>query len=474
MLQIKKFNMEDRQYQINASSNMVKFLTDTRRKGGEICIAPTGAGKSYIIAMIVKELSDCHVLVVQPSTVLLEQNMSKMIELGIKPSVYSGSLNSKEIGRVTYATIRSLKDADKFKKLKNLVVLQDECHLETLGDRNGNSPFKEFLKKADVKRYGGFTATPLYLISSIGGSELKMMTDRRGSLYKRINYCIQVNQMISNGYWSEVIYDIQNIDDTPLRSNSNGSDFSQLTVNEFYKTNDLFNKIKGCLEYHCNRKSVLIFVPSISDAKALQKIIEGSEVVHSEISVSDRNKLIDDFKSLKIRVMINVNVLSVGFDHPKLDHIIDGYPTMSFNRWYQKWGRGVRRDKTKENCLISDFSGSYDKFGRLEDINFDAIPEYGFALFTGNVLVSGIPLTLKIRPTKEELKDNRQRVRNIKREASESPKMPFGKYKGKTVSEIYKEDKGYLAWMISDKTSFDFKSISMQSIKTHIERILTI
>lgn len=464
--------MEEREYQITAVTKMVKFLRNPDSKGGEISIAPTGAGKSYIIAMIVKALPEYTIVVVQPSVVLLEQNFGKMVELGITPTIYSGSLNSREVSRVTYATVRSLRSSD-FKNKKNLLVLMDECHLETAGDQYGNSLIKTFLKEVGIKSWGGFTATPLYLKGGKEGSVLRMMTSIRGALFKRINHCIQIKEMVDGNFWAKVAYDVQVIDTTNLVSNTSGSEFSELTVNQFYKSNNLFERIKGCTEYHSDRKSVLIFVPGIEEAKNLCAFIPGSEYIASTTSAKDRKRIIEGFKDLSIRILINVNILSVGFDHPRLDHIIDANPTMSFTRHYQKWGRGVRRHPDKEYCIITDFAGAFNKFGRLEDINFENIPDYGFELFIQDYLISGIPLELKKRPQKKDLVNNRERVRNIKKASKDSPKFPFGKYKGMTVDQIHMKDRGYLIWLISEKTGFKFETQAMKKIKSIIEQILT-
>ena len=78
---------------------------------------------------------------------------------------------------------------------------------------------------------------------------------------------------------------------------------------------------------------------------------------------SERNQIISDFKSGKLRIIVQVTILSVGFDHPELDCIITGRPTASLSWWYQFVGRVTRIHPDKANALVIDFVGSVPKFG---------------------------------------------------------------------------------------------------------------
>ena len=117
-----------RDYQQKASDTAVSFFNNKAKKTNAIMVLPTGSGKSLIIADIAARL-DGHTLVFQPSKEILEQNFKKLCSYGILDcSIYSASFNSKEISRITFATIGSVKNQPElFTHLKNIIV--DECHL---------------------------------------------------------------------------------------------------------------------------------------------------------------------------------------------------------------------------------------------------------------------------------------------------------------------------------------------------------
>ena len=93
-------------------------------------------------------------------------------------------------------------------------------------------------------------------------------------------------------------------------------------------------------------------------------------VVTGETPKGDRDRIIEEFRSQKLRVIVQVNVLTVGFDYPELDCLITARPTASISWWYQFVGRGTRIHDNKNNCLIVDFVGSVERFGKVEDLYY--------------------------------------------------------------------------------------------------------
>lgn len=115
-----------RDYQQKASDSAVSFFNNKAKKSNAIMVLPTGSGKSLIIADIANRL-DGHTLVFQPSKEILEQNFKKLCSYGVLDcSIYSASFNSKEISRITFATIGSVKGhPELFAHFKNVII--DEC-----------------------------------------------------------------------------------------------------------------------------------------------------------------------------------------------------------------------------------------------------------------------------------------------------------------------------------------------------------
>jgi len=99
----------------------------------------------------------------------------------------------------------------------------------------------------------------------------------------------------------------------------------------------------------------------------------------------ERKKIIEDFKSLRIRALFNCGVLTTGFNAPAVDMIIAARPTESAGLYVQMMGRGTRncyapgmslatRDGRiaaiaagpKPNCLVLDFGGLVRRHGPID------------------------------------------------------------------------------------------------------------
>ena len=70
----------------------------------------------------------------------------------------------------------------------------------------------------------------------------------------------------------------------------------------------------------------------------------------------ERSTILQKFRNNEIKVLINVGVLTEGFDEPSVQAIILARPTKSTLLYTQVVGRGTRLDEGKDNCLIIDIS----------------------------------------------------------------------------------------------------------------------
>lgn len=90
-------------------------------------------------------------------------------------------------------------------------------------------------------------------------------------------------------------------------------------------------------------------------------------VVHSKMEF-DRDVVIKHYKLGTFRAVVNVNVLTTGFDDPEIDLIALLRPTKSPVIHVQTIGRGLRIAKGKDHCLVLDFSGNTERLGPINDI----------------------------------------------------------------------------------------------------------
>lgn len=415
-----------------------------------IIVAPCAFGKSLVISKIAHEVGE-KMIVLQPSAELLEQNLGKLRLLGGDAAVFSASLGRKEMGDLVYATIGSIKSLGASFRGYKLSI--DECDRYP---RDMDSMLGKFLKDSQISHILGFTATPLKLQTNSFNfqsySTLKILTSRskKGNLFKEIIHVCQIQEMLEKNYWSPLVYESHLFNKDLLVFNSTKAEYTEESIQRAYIFNNVEEAILDRVDRALDRKSILIFVPSVAEAQALAKKIPGAEAVWGDMDKKERKRIIDGFKDLSIRVVINVNVLSIGFDHPQLDCIIGGRSTASLSWFYQAMARGTRIHPLKQDCLIVDFVGNIDRFGRLESLYYKK--EKIWKLYgEGGKLLTGIPIDQIGTKTEEtEQKD------------ATDPEVTFGKHGGKRVSQIPND---YLQWMLKNITWTKYNKHIYNAIK---------
>lgn len=423
----------------------IQFFKEDKPRPSLI-VLPTAWGKSILTAFVAKNSED-KLLVLQPSKELLEQNYLKYISLcgdfGSDAAIYSASFNRKEIAKITYATIGSIKNlGETFKQLGFKKMLIDEAHLYP---RESDSMLGKFLADSGITHVLGITATPVKLQTNRDRdgqtfSKLVMLTSRskKGNFFKDIICVGQVQEMVELGFWSKLQYEVAGFDDSLLVFNTSKSEYTEDSVQRAYDANGGTQSIIDALDRHPDRKHILAFVPSVSDAIGLSERYPNSAVIYGEMNKAERADIIRRFRAGEIRVIFNVRVLSTGFDYTGIDCIILGISTASIALYYQIVGRATRIDPNKEDALIVDLGGNVNRFGKVEDITF----EQGklWRMFgTGGRLLSGIPIHEIGRFTREDT-DAIDQQKFIPIEV-----MPFGKHKGERIADIPLQ---YRQWML--------------------------
>lgn len=352
---------EPRPYQREAITNGVEYFHEKKRYNA-LQILPTGSGKSVVIANIAKELPG-KTVIFQPSKEILEQNFAKFVHYGYRAGIYSASAGMKFIDTVTFATIGSVaKKHHIFEKFNNIII--DECHLVNPED----GMYHNFIKSLDHARVLGMTATPYRLTAGFDGAMLKFLNRTSPRIFNKINYFVQNKTLFDAGHLAKLEYfgfDI--IDREQLEMNSTGTDFTEASMRSLYRR---INMPATTAEYANRllrkRKNLLIFCGLISEANQTAAMVPGSVVLTGDTDPATRSRILAEFKKGRIRCVINVGVLTTGFDYPELEAVLIARSTMSLALYYQIIGRVMRPHPGKESGWIVDLGGNIKKFGKIE------------------------------------------------------------------------------------------------------------
>lgn len=138
-------------------------------------------------------------------------------------------------------------------------------------------------------------------------------------------------------------------------------------------------RILAHLEAHSSTMNhALIFAASVDHAEALAAVLSATGTPAAAISgrtrPSQRRNLIEKFRNGDLKVLTNFDVLSQGFDAPKVDAVYLCRPTFSPNKYIQMVGRGLRgvANGGSSEVMVVNIQDNLDQFGeKLAFTEFD-------------------------------------------------------------------------------------------------------
>jgi DNA repair protein RadD len=247
-------------------------------------------------------------------------------------------------------------------------VIVHNCHL--VNPEQGM--YQAFINSLENARVLGLTATPYRLSSDFEGAMLRFITNSSPRIFKKVIYYIQNDVLFNNGYLAKLeYYNFKVVDRTMLDTNSNGTDFSDSSIRSYYKQIDMHGQtIRYANSILSKRKSLLVFCSLIEEANKVSAGIPGSAVLTGDTDKAIRERLLSEFTKGKIRCIVNVGVLTTGFDYPALEAVLIARSTMSLALYYQIVGRVMRPfkypDGSSKTGWVVDLGGNFDLFGKIE------------------------------------------------------------------------------------------------------------
>lgn len=335
-------------------------------KSPAVVVLPTGAGKSLVIAELAR-LARGRVLVLAHVRELVEQNHAKYVSFDLSAGIYSAGLNRKDMDhKVIFGSIQSIARAtdDFFENFSLLVI--DECHRVSM---DGETQYLQVISKLQKNNPAlcilGLTATPYRL--GLGWiyqyhQQKKLQRTLEDRFFIKCIFELSIRFMIKHGYLTPPI----NID-SPVACYDFSSlkldrgRFIQSEVEEVLKDQKRITPliIQNIIEMAKDRKGVMIFTSSVNHAVEIMRCLPAyvSALVTGETPGQERDEIIGAFKTQKLKYLVNVSVLTTGFDAPHVDVIALLRPTESIGLYQQIVGRGLRLSDQKEDCLILDYTG---------------------------------------------------------------------------------------------------------------------
>jgi superfamily II DNA or RNA helicase len=316
----------------------------------QLVVLPTGAGKTVIFSQLpIIKPDTLPMLVLAHRSELLEQARSKILDCNPNLTVEIEQAERKagkvDVVVASVATLgrNNTPRIEQYPKdyFKSIVI--DEAH-------HAAAPsYRRIIDFFSPDFLLGVTATPQRSDST-----------RLIDVFDEIVYYRTIQDLIKDGWLSPLVgYRVKTSTDISEVEIQNG-EYSQSQLEEKIDNPERNAHVVAAYRNLAMDKKTLIFASGVRHAENLALSFNQASVKTAVIVGStpreEREKILAQFANGQISVIVNVGVLTEGFDEPSLEAIILAKPTRSTLLYTQIVGRGTRLFEGKEHCIIIDIA----------------------------------------------------------------------------------------------------------------------
>ena len=343
---------------------------------------PTGTGKTHLLAAVVKEFLcgggvGMRVWIVAHRRELVEQIEETVARYGMGKEPDKSAKNGRtgkdsmpeESGRVRVFSIQWLSRNWKNREESPRLIVIDEAH-HALAET-----YRELWKRYPEARKLGMTATPCRL-------NRKGFTD----LFDTLITSWSIAEFIGRGWLSSFDYVSiransreQRLVDSLKKRGADG-DYQVKEMNAVLNRETGIRQLYESVRRYAAGKKGIVYAVSIAHARQIAAYysLHGVEsvAIDSGTPALERKELVEDFRRGRIKILVNVDIFSEGFDCPDVEFVQLARPTLSLAKYLQQVGRGLRKSDDKDSCVLIDNVGLHRIFGLpVRDRDWEAMFE---------------------------------------------------------------------------------------------------
>ena len=357
-----------RPYQEIAVNSAIDALD---KHGNTVVVAPTGAGKTIMLSALIGQRCQTrrNVLVLQHRDELVNQNMDKFKR--INPNILTSVVNAEEKdwnGDAVFSMVQTLSRPNNLDNMKvmDMIVVDESHHVVADTYTRIINYAKEINDKVEIV---GFTATP-------------NRGDKKGlrEVFTNCSHQIEISTLIREGFLVSpktyvidvgVRSELENVRKTVV-------DFDMDQVARIMNKRAINQRVVSEWVDKANGRKTVVFCSTIAHAEDLcQEFVEegvNAKIVTGNTDKTERREILEDLSSGDTQVVVNVSVLTEGFDSPPVSCIVLTRPCSYKSTMVQMIGRGLRTidqneypDIVKTDCVVLDFGTSVLTHGSLEE-----------------------------------------------------------------------------------------------------------
>ena len=366
-----------RPYQEVAISDALNAL-DTHKN--TIVVAPTGAGKTIMLSALIgkRHQEGKRILVLQHRDELVAQNREKFLKVNpnISTSIVNGTIKKWD-GDTIFSMVQTLSRENNLRHRPkfDMVVVDESHHVAADTYMRIIEAVKEDNEHAEIV---GFTATP----NRGDGKGLR-------SIFNNCSHQIELATLIREGFLvppKAYVVDV-GVTEALEGVTRRGNDFDMDEVARIMNKRVINERVVNEWQDRAGDRKTVVFCSTINHAQdLLDMFIEhdiNAEMVIGDTPKPEREQILHDLEFGDVQVVVNVAVLTEGFDAPPVSCVVLTRPCSFKSTMVQMIGRGLRildpeiyPDQIKKDCIVLDFGSSILTHGALDEAaNLDGKPK---------------------------------------------------------------------------------------------------
>ena len=353
-------------------------------RGNTLGVAPTGAGKTIMLSAVTGEMigDGAKACVLAHRDELTAQNRAKFQRVvpGISTSVIDANEKSWG-GQVAFAMVPTLARVSNLADMPRLDLLViDEAH-HAVADSYRRIIDRVRDANPDARIFG-VTATP-------------NRGDRQGlrDVFDNVADQVRLGELIASGHLvppRTFVIDVGVQDE--LRSvRKTLSDFDMTEVAGIMDRAPVTDEVIRHWKEKAGERQTVVFCSTVAHAEHVAEAFRAAGItaalIHGDLASDTRKAILADYAAGNIRVIVNVAVLTEGWDHPPTSCVVLLRPSSYKSTMIQMVGRGLRIVDPEEHpgivktdCVVLDFGTSSLIHGTLEqDVDLEGKTETGDA-----------------------------------------------------------------------------------------------
>ena len=342
--------------------------------GNTLAVAPTGAGKTIMLSAAIGALckaSTAKTCVIAHRDELTAQNEAKfcLVNPHLSTSLFDASSKSWQ-GDTTFAMVQTLSRENNLATMPKLDLLViDEAHharadsyVRIVDHARALNPNLKLL---------GMTATP-------------NRGDKKGLYPVFSNVCDQITlqELIASGHLvmpRTFVMDVGVQRELREAKKTAGGDYDMDEVAQIMDTFPINKAIVAHWKEKAGDRQTVVFCSTVNYARHVCLAFGAAGVsavlVYGEMSDREREEALEAYTTGKAQVIVNVAVLTEGWDHPPTSCVVLLRPSSYQSTFIQMVGRGLRTVNEedypgliKKDCMVLDFSTATLAHGSLEQM----------------------------------------------------------------------------------------------------------